>query len=188
MISHELGDNPMETLRLLCKERQQEIDARYMRSQWRLFWAFLIFMILAYGAHLLSLQLPSRPGPSLVEIRDLQPRGPTALCPGDTLGYAYSVVGNEWGVFDLDLTVRRLTPPPMTIVYSDEITDILVLPEERRQIEAWVIPTQVIDPLSLQIIRLTPGLYQRRIAISTSSRNTDPEIALLDFSIREDCF
>lgn len=179
----EPGHDPLETLQLMSEQNKEDIRAHGRRSQLRLFWLFVTFMVVAGVAHVWSLQ----PGSALVSMSGLRPSDRPALCPGDTLEYIYSVDGAEDGVVDIDVTVYRETPPSQTIIYSTSLRDILVDPVHQETYAVWKIPTEVINPFTGQIEKFVPGDYQRRISISTTSRNRTPEIAVIGFSIRLDC-
>ena len=183
MTAFEPGRDPLEAVRLLSEQNKQDIQAHERHSQWRLFWLFVVFMVVAGIAHLWSLQ----PGAALVSMSGLRPVDRPALCPGDTLEYIYSVDGAEDGVVDIDTTVFRETPPSQTVVYSNVLREIVVDPVHQEIYAVWKIPSEVVNPFTGQAEKLVRGDYQRRISISTISRNREPEIAVIGFSIRPDC-
>jgi hypothetical protein len=176
----------LKTVQANHKERRQDIQAHYRRGQRRMIAAMVLLFLVMVGLDYLDSRLPSPPSPSVVTIANLRPLGATDLCPGETLRYTYQIIGDLSGVLDIDMTIWRVTPP-QTVLYSLSRRDVLVRPVDLTRTDAWVVPDEGTNPLTLQPLEWQPGDYERRVAISTPSRNTEPAIAVLPFRIRQDC-
>lgn len=179
-------NNVLEAIKSTHEQRVSEINERYKRSQGRMTAVFVLFLFGLIALDWFASLLPNPPGASVVEISNLRAVGPTELCPGEILRYAYDISGDRSGVLDLDTTIWRVTPPA-AVLYSMSRRVVLVEPINFEREDAWLVPVEGTDPLTLQRLQWLPGAYERRIAISTPSRNTQPAIAVLPFSIREDC-
>lgn len=182
-----IEDDLLHTLRESHREREEDIVAHGKRQERRItiFLVVMFFGVLLY--EWIDSRLPSPPGAALVNITDIQPTEPPALCPGDKLEFVYNVASVSEGVVDINLTLYRKTPPARTLIYSEPLTDIYIDAERQEIYAVWMIPHEVTDPFSGEAIALTPGEYQRRISISTSSRNTRPVMVPIDFVIKSEC-
>lgn len=174
--------DPLAALERLHEQNRREIDARWQRSQLRLLVMFFITLLAAGIFHTLSL-LPAAPP---VTIRNLRATSETNLCAGDVLTYAYDLVGEEPAVVELTATIWRVTPP-QTIIYSGTRRDILIPPVTHRGGESIVVPALVFDPTRPELVSITAGRYERRIAVTAVGRDTQDFAVALPFAVREDC-
>lgn len=131
-------------------------------------------------------QFPAPPGASLVTL-SANAQATPQLCPGDYLEYTLAIDGDSVGAFDIAVTVYKESPPPMTVIFEERVTDIYLPPVGHTRTAAWQVPAEVIDPISGQTRAIEPGRYQRRVALLTTARNTDPAITVIPFVISEDC-
>jgi hypothetical protein len=152
------------------------------------FWLILsTFLILLVNAGLLALYYaPERPGAPLMTLDLAQVNGSADLCPGELLDYTLDLEIQEAGVFDLDVSVWRVTPPANAL-FSETRRMVFARATAYRLKRYWQVPATHPDPTTGLPIRWAPGQYERRHAISTVSRHTAPSILVIPFSIRADC-
>lgn len=186
MINFDPDIDPRDLVQMHHEERTKHIDEHYSKNKWRLIWWFVVVFAVWVAADYLFSLLPNRPGAAIVTVSAPLSASPPELCPGDVLEYTYRVDADQNGVVDIDTTLYRVSPP-QTLIYSVTLRDILIDPEHRELQTVWQIPSEVTNPLTGQTIPLTKGAYQRRISVSTSSRNTTPTITKIDFEIRAGC-
>jgi hypothetical protein len=181
-----IEENVFDRLEHMHDQRRLEMEQRHKRAQRRMFLMIAAFLVGMAALNYLASMIPNPPEAELVHINDLRATGPTDLCPGDTLHFAYRVTGDMAAVLDVDHTVWRRTRP-QTVIYSISRRMVLVAPVEYERIAAFALPADQIDPISMTPVEWLPGIYELRLALSTTSRNTMPAIAALIFTIREDC-
>ena len=100
-----------------AETRIREIEAQYGRARrWLLFLVAVGFIVNATQFWYAS---EEHPGPALMRFSAAHPVGETALCPGDTLRYDIALYVSGPGVFDLDVTTWRITPPA-TVIFSQK--------------------------------------------------------------------
>lgn len=127
-----------------------------------------------------------RPGHALMEFTHAAPVGETALCPGDTLRYDVSLHVSGAGVFDLDVTTFRIDPP-VTVLFSNTRRMVFSEAVDYELEREWTIPEFYASPTDGSPERWAAGRYERRHAISTSSRSTKPSIVVIPFEIEANC-
>lgn len=166
--------------------RIREINRQFYRARiWLIVLATVGFVINA-GLFYAVLRNET-PQHALMEYSSIAVESPAALCPGETLVYRPNLVVNGPGVFTIDTTIWRITPPA-TIVFSETpLRAIFDAPIIFTSARRFVVPPTWRDPDTGESQRWEPGQYELRRAISTTSRNTEPSIATIRFSIREDC-
>lgn len=131
--------------------------------------------------------IPERPARALMEYGAIEVLSDTALCPGDTLTYRPTLHVNGPGVFTIDTTIFRLTPPA-TIVFSEApLRAIFAAPIVFVSTRRLPIPPTWRDPDTGEMHAWEPGQYELRRSISTVSRSTEPSIEVIRFEIRSDC-
>lgn len=131
--------------------------------------------------------IPERPARALMEYGAIEVLSDTALCPGDTLVYRPTLHVNGPGVFTIDTTVFRVTPPA-TLVFSEApLRAIFAGPTVFESTRRLPIPAGWRDPDTGELHAWEPGQYELRRAISTTSRSTEPSVISIPFSIRLDC-
>jgi len=165
-------------------ERRQAIQQEYRQYKRLLFW--LVAVGFAVNIALLLRFNEARPGHALMEFTHAAPVGETALCPGDTLRYDVSLHVSGPGVFDLDVSVWRTTPPA-TVLFSSTRRMVFTGPTDYELERSWTIPDFYASSVDGSPERWAAGQYERRHAISTSSRSTQPSIVAIPFSVRADC-
>lgn len=162
--------------------QQQDVNRLFRHQKIALAVIALLFSV----AWLYLTILPERPGRALMRFTQAVTIGPTALCPGETLHYDLGLMVNRGGVFDLDVAVWRVTPPA-TVVFSSSRRMVFDGPAEYRLAREWTVPAFYSSPLDGSPEHWAAGNYERRHAISTVSRSTEPSIVTIPFSIRGDC-
>lgn len=169
----------------VAEYRMQAVDARYHAARNMI----LVVFVLGVLSNLLLWWVasgPERPGHALMQFARAEAVGPTALCPGDTLRYDLALHVAGPGVFDLDVSVWRVTPPS-TVLFSQTRRMVFDGPAEYTLGREWVIPEVYSSPVDGSPERWAAGQYTRRHAIVTVSRSTEPSIVSIPFSIRQDC-
>ena len=124
--------------------------------------------------------------PPLMEFHGVRVTGPSALCAGDTLTYSVDLSVTQPGVYAVDVSVWRVTPPA-TVIFSEERRFVASEPTDYTLARAWTVPLHHIDPTTNALVDWSPGRYERRHAISTTSRASEPSIIAVPFWIRADC-
>ncbi len=164
------------------QQREQEVRRLFRHQRLSLVVIAVVFSLAWFYLTI----APERPARALMEFRQAQPAGETALCPGDTLRYDIALDVSGPGVFDLDVAVWRVTPPA-TVLFSS--TRRLVFQEQADYSleRAWTIPPFYSSPTDGSPERWAAGHYERRHAISTTSRSTEPSIVVIPFSIKDSC-
>lgn len=160
------------------------VDTVYKRARgWLLFLVAVGFLVNTAQFWYASAE---RPAHALMEFTQAQTVGETALCPGDALRYDVGLHVSGPGVFDLDVSVWRVTPPA-TVLFSSTRRMVFTGPTDYELERSWTIPDFYASSVDGSPEYWTAGQYERRHAISTSSRSTQPSIVTIPFVIREDC-
>lgn len=146
--------------------------------------ALLLLLQGIVGRRVLTLR--EVPGEAAIVYTAVDVVGDAALCPGETLTYTLEFVYNQPGVFDVDVTVFRVTPP-QTILFSETRRVVIAEPEALTVAYAWVIPAEYEDIRTQAMVALAPGQYERRHSVTTISRSTEPAIVTIPFEIGEGC-
>ncbi len=159
---------------------------RQFRTYRRVFFIALAVGVIVNVALYFTATGPERPGKTLMEIELTQPWVTPVLCPGDTVNIEYTVHIREPGVFHMDRSLWRVTPP-QTLVFSR--TEIGVYPARIDFLSQreWLIPPSIINPVDGKPMTLAPGQYEFRWAMTTSSRSTVPSILVVPFQLRQGC-
>lgn len=110
----------------------------------------------------------------------------TELCPGDTLRYRLDMRYEQAGVYEVDITLWRVTPPA-TVIASNVRRVVIAGPVELALDYAWAVPAGYVSPQTGEWMALEPGRYERHHAVTTSSRSTEPAIVTIPFEIGEGC-
>lgn len=168
----------------LAESRIHAIEAQYVRARrWLLFLVAVGFIV---NGMLYWYASEERPGPALMEFTRAVTRGETALCPGDTLRYDITLYVSGPGVFDLDVTTWRITPPA-TVMFSSTRRLVFSGPVTYSLGRAWIVPDFYSSAVDGSPERWAAGSYERRHAITTTSRSTEPSIVTIPFQVRADC-
>lgn len=161
------------------------IDSRFTIYR-RMFMAFVL-ITLAYNSLLFwRVTSPDVVAPPLMQFTRVDVTGPTALCPGETLTYSIELEVDGAGVFDIDVSVWRITPPTVAL-FSDTRRIVFPGPTAYALDRGWTVPDFYSSAVDGSPERWAAGAYVRRHAISTTSRSTEPSIIAIPFSIRSDC-
>jgi len=157
-------------------EKNVEIASMLYRAQRRQFFWFIVF-VMAFNVAM-TLTLFFRPNPasaSPMKFDSYSVKEPTSLCPGEFLTYELVLNVQEDAVLESDSSIWA-TDPPGTAQFSQDY--------QRAIIEG---PITYTTNTRWPVADLPPGDYERRIAVSTSSRSAMPTIISIPFSVREDC-
>lgn len=168
------------------EERQQAISDNYIRTRNIIIGALAVSMLLQVYVWWV-MQQGEVPGDSLMEFREARVLGDNNLCPGDVLTYQIVLRVQEAGVFDVDISVWRIDPPAVMIFSTTQRRVVFPGATTYTLARQWTVPRTVDDPVTNEPVRWLPGAYERRHAISTSSRSTEPSIISIPFNIRNDC-
>lgn len=165
--------------------RIQEINAQYQQARRWLIWLMVVGFVV--NGALFYAVLYNAPPPPLMEYTKAFASGPTALCPGDTLHYTLELEVHGAGVFEINQSIWRVTPP-QTVVFSQTprraiYTEAVSFVSERHFILTPTYP----DADTGEPMRWKPGQYEMHRSISTTSRNTEPSIVSIPFSVKSDC-
>lgn len=109
-----------------------------------------------------------------------------AVCPGDTIPYAIDLVVTQPGVFAIDISVWRITPPAV-VLFSEVRRVVFSEPTSYTVKRQWVVPPTYVDPITSVPATWGPGQYERRHAITVMGRDAEPSFAVIPFTIRSDC-
>ncbi len=152
----------------------------------RIFLVALVVGMIVNGALFWVATGPAHPGPTLMRFGDAYTTGATQLCPGEALFYTITLEVDKPGVFAIDISVWSVSPPSVAlwsetrrVVFSEATT--YTLPR------VWTVPPLHPDPSTGDLVPWLPGRYERRHAISTTSRSTEPSIIEIPFEISEGC-
>lgn len=163
-------------------EAALELARTYRRSMW----ALLTIIVLVSTGWLFFAWYPTPVSGPLFEYTDVNMRSETALCPGEALDYDLGLRYNGPGVFEIDMTTWRVSPP-VTVLYSDQRRSISTGEQDFELSYEWKIPDAMLNPRTGVLEPMTPGAYERRHAVTTSSRATKPAIVVVPFTVRGDC-
>jgi hypothetical protein len=122
-----------------------------------------------------------------VSIEEPRVLGRAELCYGDPLVYAYTFRAEGSGVLVRDAVIWRVTPPPMTVIYSTSQRLIITEPIDQDLSETWHVPHTFLNPDTDLEEELPPGNYRLIFAVSSTSRSAVLSIASVEFSILTDC-
>lgn len=164
------------------REREQEVRRLFRHQRLSLVVIAVVFSLAWFYLTI----APERPARALMEFARAEVVGNTALCPGDTLRYDIALQVSGPGVFELDVSTWRVTPPA-TVLFSQTRRMVFTGPAEYELEREWTIPPFYSSPIDGSPERWAAGQYERRHAISTSSRSTEPSIASIPFEIAQRC-
>jgi len=146
----------------------------------------MVIGVIVNGALFWVLAGPERPGRTLMELQLIEGWTPPTVCPGERVNIDYMVHISGAGVFRLDRSLWRVSPP-MTMVFSTSQHGIYPAPIDFMSRREWLVPVTYIDPITDLPQPLPPGEYEFRWAMSTASRSTIPSILTVPFTVKEDC-
>lgn len=152
----------------------------------RILVAVVVAGVLFNGLLYWQLGGPERPGRSIMELELVDGWTPPQVCPGETVNLDYTVHIRAPGVFSLDRSLWRVSPP-MTLVFSHTETGVYPLPIDFISRREWLVPMTYTSPVDGKPTPLAPGAYEWRWAMSTASRSTVPSILLVPFTVKEGC-
>lgn len=165
--------------------RLNHIDRQFARYRRIILWAMVIGVIVN-GALFLRLAGPERPGQTLMELTLVDGWTAPTVCPGETVDIDYTVHIRASGVFSMDRSLWRVSPP-LTLIFSTTETGVYPTAIDFISRREWAVPVTYISPIDGKAARLTPGDYEWRWAMSTTSRSTVPSILVVPFRVKEDC-
>ena len=163
-------------------ERINRIDRDFTQSR-RIILLAMMVGLMVNGALFWILAGPERPGRSLMELELVDGWAAPSVCPGETVDIDYTVHIRAPGVFSLDRSLWRVSPP-LTLIFSTTETGIYPATIDFMSRREWVVPETYVSPIDGKAARLEPGEYEWRWAISTTSRSTVPSILTVPFSVK----
>lgn len=166
-------------------ERINLINSQFATYR-RIFLIALVMGVFVNAVLFFTATGPERPGKTLMELELSEPWVAPVLCPGDTVDFNYIVHIRAPGVFHLDRSLWRVSPP-MTLIFSRTEAGVYPAPIDFAARREWLIPSTVTSPENGKPMYLAPGRYEWRWAMSTSSRSTVPSILVVPFNIMSDC-
>lgn len=149
-------------------------------------WATAAVLALQFALAWLVLTDVSAPGPAGFAYVGVEALGDTTLCPGDVLRYRLDMRYQVAGVYEVDVSLWRVTPP-LTVIASTARRVVIAEPTELQLDFAWTVPDGYISAQTGETLPLEPGLYERHHAVTTSSRSTQPAIVTVPFVVMEGC-
>lgn len=174
-----------QELASLYEVRQAIVDQKF--RDYRGWYIAAVVSMLLLNTVLYYLYLHPRSAETKLELSEISVASPTDLCPGEYLDFEFTMNVKESGVYGLDMSVFRVSPPPAIVVFSESQIFVIGSPREFLVKRHWQIPERYEDQETGEIIDLIPGDYERDISVGTTSRDTFPSVRVLDFSIRQDC-
>lgn len=162
----------------------------------RYFWLFVLVGLIgvpvvtigfAWGLAAIMGPRPGVSGETVLVLSEIRVNGPIALCPNEYLNFSFDMEVKEAGVYGLDMSVFRTSPPPTLAVFSESQFFVIGSPRTFTVTRHWRIPERYTDKDTQEIVEFIPGDYERNLAVGTTSRNTTPSTRILNFSIRSDC-
>jgi hypothetical protein len=159
----------------------RSLKLRYARDM--AIWFIVLLMSVAWWWFAVT---PSPVAAPLMEFSDARTVTTTPLCPGDTLPYSIVLHVSEPGVYAVDVSVWRMTPPA-TVIFSEARRFVISRATDYTLPREWSIPLTHPDPTTNGQVTWQPGRYERRHAISTVSRAAKPSIVVIPFTIAERC-
>ncbi len=165
-------------------ERLNKIDRQFANYRRIILWTMMVG-VLVNGALFWILAGPERPGRALMELELVDGWTPPTVCPGERVILDYTVHIRAAGVFSLDRSLWRVSPP-MTVIFSASQHGIYPAPIDFMSRREWVVPETYVSPIDGKTARLEPGEYEWRWAISTTSRSTIPSILTVPFAVKSE--
>lgn len=165
--------------------RKAVVDHKF--SSYRSWFIFAVVTLLLTNTVLYYLFLNPRSPESLLVISEIRVTGPTELCPNEYLDFSFDMQVKEAGVYGLDMSVFRTSPPPTIAVFSESQFFVIGSPRTFTVTRHWQIPERYVDKDTKEVVEFVPGDYERNLAVGTTSLNTTPSTRTLPFSIRSDC-
>ena len=163
-------------------ERLNKIDRQFANYRRIILWAMMVGLMVN-GTLFWILAGPERPGRSLMELELVDGWTAPSVCPGETVDVDYTVHIRAPGVFSLDRSLWRVSPP-LTLIFSTTETGIYPATIDFMSRREWVVPETYVSPIDGKAARLEPGEYEWRWAMSTTSRSTNPSILVVPFSVK----
>jgi len=163
-------------------ERLNKIDRQFLLYKRVLLWVVGIGIVIN-GVLFAVLAGPERPGRSLMELELVDGWTAPSVCPGETVDVDYTVHIRAPGVFSLDRSLWRVSPP-LTLIFSTTETGIYPATINFMSRREWVVPETYVSPIDGKAARLEPGEYEWRWAMSTTSRSTNPSILVVPFEVK----
>lgn len=165
--------------------RLNHIDRQFARYRRIILWAMVIGVIVN-GALFLRLAGPERPGQTLMELELVSDWTPPTVCPGERVNIDYTVHIRASGVFSMDRSLWRVSPP-MTLIFSQTETGVYPAKIDFMSRREWLVPKTYTNPIDERPAAMPPGEYEFRWAMSTTSRSTEPSILVVPFRVKENC-
>lgn len=165
-------------------ERINKIDRQFALYKRVLLWVVGIGIAVNVGLYL-TLLGPERPGRSLMELELADGWTQPTVCPGETVDIDYTVHIRASGVFSMDRSLWRVSPP-LTLIFSTTETGVYPTAIDFISRREWAVPVTYISPIDGKAARLTPGDYEWRWAMSTTSRSTTPSILTVPFTVKSE--
>ena len=163
-------------------ERLNKIDRQFANYRRIILYAMMVGLMVN-GVLFAVLAGPERPGRSLMALELVDGWTAPSVCPGETVDVDYTVHIRAPGVFSLDRSLWRVSPP-LTLIFSTTETGIYPATIDFMSRREWVVPETYVSPIDGKAARLEPGEYEWRWAISTTSRSTVPSILVVPFSVK----
>jgi hypothetical protein len=156
--------------------------------RWRIA-AILLALLsyLAFASMVYIFWVNPRSAASSIVLGEISVNGPTELCPGEYLDFSFELDVLAPGIYGLDMSVFRVSPPPNIAIFSEKQAFVIGSPRTFLVTRHWQIPKDYRDEQTNEVIAFAPGDYERNIAVGTPGRNTSPSTKILPFSIRSDC-
>lgn len=126
-------------------------------------------------------------GQSVFVLSDIRITGPTNLCPGETLDFAFDVTVKEVGVYSLYMSTWKVDPPPSTIIFSELQPFVIGSERSFPIVRKWEVPFKYVDPADSKDMPMVPGEYIRDIDVVAVGKNTESTPLQVLFNIRSDC-
>lgn len=159
-----------------------------LRQERNFLWTIIgVLAWLVLTSLLLLLYLNPQSIRSHLVLGEITVTGPIHLCPGEYLDFNFEMEVRTAGVYSLDMSVFKVSPPPAIAVFSESQFFVIGSPRTFEVTRHWQIPNEYRDPETNETIQFVTGSYERNIAVGTTSQATLPSTQILPFFIRDNC-
>lgn len=172
---------------LEAKHDLRKVAVEHQFTSYRSWFVFAVIVFSLTNTLLYYLFLNPRAGQPVLVTSDVRVTGPTDLCPGQTLDFAFDVTVDEVGTYNLWMSTWKVDPPPSVIIFSE--TEPFVIGSKRNFPIArkWVVPQIYEDKADNEYKPFAPGSYFRDISITAEGRDTRNDPLQVKFTVRDDC-
>lgn len=151
-----------------------------------MFIVFTVFVLITNTFFAYIGSQPSLPSPAVVHTRPLFDQESPVVCPGETIRVHFVIEVDQPSVLEIEISAMRAdTHETMFATLARRV----IIPE-RLSVDIrqdWTIPTVFRNVNAGEAIAWKAGEHLMLLAVTTTSRNTEPEIISFPFQIGDSC-